>query len=68
MHAVIGLVLAFAIGVACRWSGVPIPAPPHLLGALLVLATTLGYLCADRLLPPDPSARGDHVAVSRRAE
>lgn len=69
MHAAIGLVLAFVIGVACRWSGVPIPAPPRLLGALLVLATTLGYVCADRLLAPSgPPARGDDVAASPRAD
>jgi XapX domain-containing protein len=66
MHAAIGLVLAFAIGVACRWSGVPIPAPPRLLGALLVLATTLGYVCADRFLAPP--ARGDDVAASPRTD
>jgi XapX domain-containing protein len=43
-----GLVLAFAIGVVSRLSGLPLPAPPALIGALLVLAMTLGYMAADR--------------------
>ena len=46
---VIGLVLGFGIGVFCRYSGVPIPAPPVLPGALLVLAMTVGYLIADAM-------------------
>ncbi|MFN3946325.1 MAG: MFS transporter [Allosphingosinicella sp.] len=49
-----GFVLAFAIGAFCRWAGVPVPAPPALVGALLVLAMTTGYILADRLLAPPP--------------
>ena len=48
MKIAIGLLLAFAIGVACRLAGVPLPAPPVLIGALLVLAMTLGYVVVDR--------------------
>lgn len=44
-----GIVLAFAIGVACRLSGVPLPAPPVLTGALLVVAMSGGYVLMDRL-------------------
>ena len=47
---VFGVLLAFAIGAACRWLRVPIPAPPSLYGVLLILAITLGYLAVDRLL------------------
>ncbi|MFK8017643.1 MAG: DUF1427 family protein [Gammaproteobacteria bacterium] len=39
----IGLAVAFAIGGACRLAGVPVPAPPALVGALLVVSLTLGY-------------------------
>ena len=49
MKAFIGLLLAFAIGAFCRYAGVPVPAPPVLEGALLVLAMTVGYLIADKL-------------------
>ena len=39
-----GLLLAFAIGVGCRMLDIPLPAPPRLQGALLVLAMTVGFL------------------------
>ncbi len=45
-----GIVLGFAIGFGCRAGGIPVPAPPLLVGALLVVAMTSGYLLADRLL------------------
>lgn len=48
MKTALGLVLALAIGVACRLAGIPLPAPPVLIGALLVLAMTLGYVVTDR--------------------
>lgn len=50
MKLVIGFALAFAIGFGCRWFGIPAPAPPVLVGALLVVAMTLGYLAVDRVL------------------
>ncbi len=40
----LGLTLCAGIGAACRWFDVPVPAPPALAGALLVLAMTLGYI------------------------
>lgn len=48
MKAILGLLLAFAIGVVCRLSGIPLPAPPVIVGALLVLSMTVGYLLIDR--------------------
>jgi len=49
MKVALGLLLALAIGVACRLASIPLPAPPVLIGALLVLAMTLGYVVTDRL-------------------
>lgn len=43
-----GVLLGFAIGFGCRAFGVPVPAPPVLVGALLVVAMTCGYVLADR--------------------
>jgi XapX domain-containing protein len=43
MNAVIGLFLAFAIGAVCRWFDIPVPAPPRIVGALLVVAMTVGF-------------------------
>lgn len=47
-----GLLLAVAIGFACRWLDVPVPAPPRLEGALLVVAMTIGFLATDQWLIP----------------
>jgi XapX domain-containing protein len=46
----IGLILAFAIGFACRAFGIPSPAPPVIMGALLVFAMTVGYILVDRIM------------------
>jgi|GEM_PF-4528526 len=60
IKTVIGVALAFALGAACRWIDIPVPAPNRLIGAVLVLAVTLGYLAADRALPPlDASAQAE---------
>jgi XapX domain-containing protein len=45
-----GLVFAFGIGASCRWFDIPSPAPPKLVGALLVVAMTVGFLVTDRVL------------------
>ena len=57
---VIGLLLGLAIGAGCRIFDVPVPSPQRLIGALLVLSITVGYLAADRVLGGD-----DTAAVSR---
>ncbi len=48
MKPIIGVVLAFALGFACRAFGIPSPAPPLILGALLVMTMTIGYMAVDR--------------------
>jgi XapX domain-containing protein len=48
--SLLGLALSFAIGFACRAFGIPSPAPPVIIGALLVVAMTIGYLLVDRVL------------------
>ena len=52
-----GLLLGFGIGLGCRASGIPSPAPPALAGALLVVAMTAGYTLADRFLARRPATR-----------
>jgi XapX domain-containing protein len=47
MTSLAGLVLSFLIGVGCRWFDLPLPAPPRIVGALLVVFMTLGFLGAD---------------------
>lgn len=48
--AALGIALALAIGAGCRWFEIPLPAPTKLVGALLVLAMTLGFISADLYL------------------
>ncbi len=50
MKIALSLLLALAIGVASRLAAIPLPAPPRLVGALLVVAMTLGFLGADLAL------------------
>jgi XapX domain-containing protein len=47
---IIGLTLAFAFGFVCRVFNIPSPAPPVILGALLVMAMTVGYLAVDHVM------------------
>jgi len=50
MKIALGLILALLIGVGCRIADIPVPAPPAIVGALLVLAMTIGYLLADQCM------------------
>ncbi len=47
---VAGIVMAFGIGAGCRWFDIPSPAPPKLIGAMLVVAMTVGFLMTDWFL------------------
>jgi XapX domain-containing protein len=47
MVSLLGMVLALAIGIGCRLLDIPLPAPPKIQGALLVVAMTLGFLVGD---------------------
>ncbi len=66
MKIAISLLLAVTIGIVCRLTGIPVPAPHALVGALLVLSMTLGYLAADRLAGSRPGA--DEPPNTRRVE
>lgn len=46
----VGILVALVIGGLVRLMRLPIPAPPTLYGALMVLGLTAGYLLADYLL------------------
>jgi XapX domain-containing protein len=77
MKSMIGIVLAFALGFSCRAFGIPSPAPPLILGALLVMAMTVGYIAVDRWLASParhardcggPSGLSASQALSKGAE
>lgn len=48
--AALGITLGLAIGMGCRWFDIPLPAPPKLVGALLVVAMTTGFVGTELLL------------------
>ena len=58
MKIAAGMILGILIGVACRWFDIPVPSPPKLVGALLVVAMTVGYLATDKLIATKFTARG----------
>ena len=50
MKLAAGLLLGLVIGAGCRWFDIPVPAPPKLVGALLVVAMTVGYMAVEKLV------------------
>jgi len=55
MRILIAFIVAFVIGAASRWTGIPSLAPQAIIGALLIVAMSTGYVSADRLLKRTPS-------------
>jgi XapX domain-containing protein len=54
----VAYVLAFGVGMFCKYFEIPAPAPPVIPGALLVVAMTFGYVVGDKILPKKNSANG----------
>lgn len=50
-----GLFVCLLIGAGCRYFLLPLPSPPVLTGALLVIAMTSGYLVVDRWFARHPA-------------
>ncbi len=50
INTIIGLVLGLFIGFICRYFDLPLPAPPKIIGALLVVAMTLGFMTGQYLM------------------
>jgi XapX domain-containing protein len=61
IKTIVGLILGLLIGIGCRCFDVPVPSPPKLLGALLVVAMTVGYMATDSHIP----AKSDGSETSR---
>jgi XapX domain-containing protein len=72
MRFLLGLLLAFGVGVLCRLLELPLPAPLALTGAVLVLAMSAGYELVDRLAPHEAVQRancgGPDVSVRTNPE
>jgi XapX domain-containing protein len=54
----IGYALSLVIGASCRWIDIPLPSPPKLQGALLVVAMTMGYLGTDWIISKKIPSKG----------
>ncbi|MEO8660519.1 MAG: DUF1427 family protein [Bryobacteraceae bacterium] len=50
MKLLAGVIISLVVGIGCRVFDIPVPSPPVLPGALLVVAMTIGYSGADRFL------------------
>lgn len=48
MRLFMGVIISLVVGACCRVFDIPVPSPPVLPGALLVVAMTLGYSGTDR--------------------
>jgi XapX domain-containing protein len=59
----IAFTIALLIGAGCRWFEIPVPSPPKLIGALLVLTMSVGYLATDRLMARSQSATHRHSSA-----
>ncbi len=45
-----GIALGVAIGAVCRLTGIPVPAPAHVIGGVILVAMTLGVIVAGRVV------------------
>jgi XapX domain-containing protein len=50
MKLVIGFLVAFGIGAFCRSFRIPSPAPQAIVGSLLVLMMSVGYMVAGQII------------------
>lgn len=45
-----GIGLGVAIGAFCRLTDIPVPAPRHIIGAVILIAMTLGFIVAGQIV------------------
>jgi XapX domain-containing protein len=64
MKILLGFLLAFGIGAVCRFAGIPSPAPNAVLGSLLVVSMSLGYVAAGKYLHRSKSTTSHLVTPS----
>ncbi len=56
MKIVPGILVGFGLGVFCQRLSIPLPSPSKVVGAIMVLAVTLGFVIADWALTCGQSA------------
>jgi XapX domain-containing protein len=50
LPGIAGIALGVAIGAFCRLIDIPVPAPAHFIGAVILVAMTLGAIVAGRIV------------------
>lgn len=50
MRLLLGFLVAFGIGAFCRLTRIPSPAPQAIVGSLLVVTMSIGYLAANTVI------------------
>jgi XapX domain-containing protein len=60
MKLLLGFLVAFGIGAFCRLIKIPSPAPQAILGSLLVVSMSTGYVLAGKVI--------DHLQVHAQAQ
>lgn len=66
MKLLVGVVIGLLLGAVCRRFDLPVPSPPNLMGALLVVAVTIGYVATDWAMgrqAAEPSEQMEVAAV-----
>jgi XapX domain-containing protein len=49
--AVAGIGLGLVVGAFCRLLDIPSPAPPRIVGAVILIAMTLGFIAGGQIIP-----------------
>jgi XapX domain-containing protein len=52
------MMLGLLIAASSRWFDIPLPGAPKLVGALLIVAITTGYMATDKLITTNFSTKG----------
>ena len=68
VRIVIGLLLGLLIGAGCRCFDIPLPGPPKIMGAMVILSVTLGYVGMDALLAARSKAAGNSARPATTAQ
>jgi len=50
LQSIVGIAVGLAVGSACRLFDIPSPAPPRVIGAVILIAMTLGFIAGGRIV------------------
>ncbi|WP_429633198.1 DUF1427 family protein [Tunturiibacter psychrotolerans] len=73
MKLLFGFLVAFGIGAFCRLTRIPLPAPQAIVGSILVVTMSIGYVVTGRVIDRlkaqaiDPSTSSSHSQESKHA-